>query len=59
MILNDMSLCIGCYKCIDACPYGVRSIDPFVKLTLPNREKDLGDCAGMREYLRRQGKSIR
>ena len=42
MILNDMSLCIGCYKCIDACPYGVRSIDPFVKLTLPNREKDLG-----------------
>jgi tetrathionate reductase subunit B len=42
MILNDMSLCIGCYKCIDACPYGVRSIDPFVKLTLPNREKDFG-----------------
>jgi tetrathionate reductase subunit B len=42
MVLNDMSLCIGCYKCIDACPYGVRSIDPFVKLTLPNREKDLG-----------------
>ncbi len=42
MILMDMSLCIGCYKCIDACPYGVRSIDPFVKLTKSNREKDFG-----------------
>jgi tetrathionate reductase subunit B len=42
MILLDMSLCIGCYKCIDACPYGVRSIDPFVKLTRADREKDLG-----------------
>lgn len=42
MILLDMDLCIGCYKCIDACPYGVRSIDPFVKLTRADREKDLG-----------------
>ena len=42
MILLDMSLCIGCYKCIDACPYGVRSIDPFTKLTRPDREKDFG-----------------
>ncbi|HDO25019.1 MAG TPA: 4Fe-4S dicluster domain-containing protein [Nitrospirae bacterium] len=42
MILLDMSLCIGCYNCIDACPYGVRSIDPFVKLTRPDREKDFG-----------------
>lgn len=42
MILMDMSLCIGCYKCIDACPYGVRHIDPFVKLTRTDREKDLG-----------------
>ncbi len=42
MVLLDMSLCIGCYKCIDACPYGVRSIDPFVKLTKANREKDFG-----------------
>ncbi len=42
MILLDMSLCIGCYKCIDACPYGVRSIDPFVKLTRADREKDFG-----------------
>ena len=42
MILMDMDLCIGCYKCIDACPYGVRSIDPFVKLKRADREKDLG-----------------
>ncbi len=42
MILLDMSLCIGCYKCIDACPYGVRFIDPRVKLTRADREKDLG-----------------
>lgn len=42
MILLDMSLCIGCYKCIDACPYGVRSIDPRVKLKRPDREKDVG-----------------
>jgi len=31
MILIDKKLCIGCGKCIDACPYGVRSFDPFVK----------------------------
>jgi len=42
MILVDMNLCIGCYKCIDACPYGVRYIDPSVKLKRPDREKDFG-----------------
>ena len=42
LILIDLSLCIGCYKCIDACPYGVRSVDPNVKLTREDREKDLG-----------------
>ena len=31
LILIDKDLCIGCGKCIDACPYGVRSFDPFVK----------------------------
>jgi tetrathionate reductase subunit B len=42
MILIDMQYCIGCYKCIDACPYGVRYIDPGVKLKRPDREKDFG-----------------
>ncbi len=42
MILIDPSLCIGCYKCVDACPYGVRSPDPNVKLTRKDREKDVG-----------------
>ena len=31
VILIDAKLCIGCGKCIDACPYGVRSFNPFVK----------------------------
>lgn len=31
MVLIDTELCIGCGKCIDACPYGVRSFNPFVK----------------------------
>lgn len=42
MILFDNSQCIGCYKCIDACPYGVRYKDPAVKLTRADREKDIG-----------------
>jgi tetrathionate reductase subunit B len=48
MILFDNSLCIGCYKCIKACPYGVRYIDPAVKLDKPNRENELGigKCTG-------------
>jgi len=31
LVLIDSELCIGCGKCIDACPYGVRSFNPFVK----------------------------
>ncbi|MFQ5439318.1 MAG: 4Fe-4S dicluster domain-containing protein [Paracoccaceae bacterium] len=31
MVLIDVEQCIGCGKCIDACPYGVRSFNPFVK----------------------------
>lgn len=31
LILINSDLCIGCGKCIDSCPYGVRSFNPFVK----------------------------
>lgn len=31
LILIDVEKCIGCGKCIDACPYGVRSFNPFVQ----------------------------
>jgi tetrathionate reductase subunit B len=48
LILFDNSLCIGCYKCIKACPYGVRYVDPASKLDKPNRENDegIGKCTG-------------
>jgi tetrathionate reductase subunit B len=42
MILFDNSVCIGCGKCIKACPYGVRYFNPFVKLTREDREGDIG-----------------
>ncbi|MDH3259004.1 MAG: 4Fe-4S dicluster domain-containing protein [Deltaproteobacteria bacterium] len=42
MILIDMQYCIGCYKCIDACPYGVRYIDPGVKLKRDDKENEFG-----------------
>ncbi|MCW8862825.1 MAG: 4Fe-4S dicluster domain-containing protein [Rhodospirillales bacterium] len=31
LILVDAAQCVGCGKCIDACPYGVRSFNPYVK----------------------------
>jgi len=42
MILLDMSLCIGCGKCIDACPYGARYFNPYLKLKRQDREGDFG-----------------
>ncbi len=31
LIMVDAAQCIGCGKCIKACPYGVRSFNPWVK----------------------------
>ena len=44
LILIDKSLCIGCGKCIDACPYGVRSFDPFVKAGKKPTEQAADKC---------------
>jgi len=42
LIVTDESLCIGCYLCIKACPYGARYIHPHIKLTHPGKVSDLG-----------------
>ena len=44
VILVDKELCIGCGKCIDACPYGVRSFDPFVKAGGDQKEQAVDKC---------------
>ena len=44
LILIDKDLCIGCGKCIDACPYGVRSFDPFVKAGADPKEQAADKC---------------
>jgi len=44
LILIDKDLCIGCGKCIDACPYGVRSFDPFVKAGAKPTEQAADKC---------------
>ena len=40
----DKSLCIGCGKCLDACPYGVRSFDPFVKAGKDPKKQAADKC---------------
>jgi len=44
LILIDKEKCIGCGKCIDACPYGVRSFDPFVKAGAKPTEQAADKC---------------
>jgi tetrathionate reductase subunit B len=44
LILVDADKCIGCGKCIDACPYGVRSFDPFVKAGKKPEEQAVDKC---------------
>ncbi len=44
MILVDNEQCIGCGKCIDACPYGVRSFDPFKKAGKKPEENGITKC---------------
>lgn len=51
LILIDADLCIGCGKCIDACPYGVRSFDPFVKAGKKPEEQAADKCDFCRHRL--------
>lgn len=32
VIVVDADLCIGCGNCVDACPYGARSVDPVKRI---------------------------
>lgn len=38
--------CIGCYACVEACPYGARHVDPTVEAMQPDREnkEGIGKC---------------
>lgn len=44
LILIDVNQCIGCGKCIDECPYGVRSFNPFVKAGAKPSEPAADKC---------------
>jgi tetrathionate reductase subunit B len=44
MILLDNSKCIGCGKCIEACPYGVRSFNPLLKAGKKPEENGIAKC---------------
>ena len=44
LILIDASKCIGCGKCLDGCPYGVRSFDPFVQAGAKPEEQTADKC---------------
>jgi tetrathionate reductase subunit B len=46
MILVDNSLCIGCEMCIQACPYGVRSVHPHVKAGKEPEKNGVEKCSG-------------
>ena len=44
LILIDVEQCIGCGKCLDGCPYGVRSFNPFVKAGLDPTKQAADKC---------------
>jgi tetrathionate reductase subunit B len=44
LILMDVEKCIGCGKCIDGCPYGVRSFNPFVQAGAKPEKQAVDKC---------------
>jgi len=44
LVLMDAEKCIGCGKCIDGCPYGVRSFDPFTKAGKKPEKQAVDKC---------------
>jgi len=44
LILIDVDKCIGCGKCLDDCPYGVRPFDPFVQAGAKPEEQTADKC---------------
>ncbi len=51
LVLIDSELCIGCGKCIDACPYGVRSFNPFVKAGKDQTKQAADKCDMCKERI--------
>ena len=44
MVLLNNDLCIGCGKCIDACPYGARYFNPLIQAGGDKTKHGIGKC---------------
>ena len=51
VVLVDNELCIGCGKCIDACPYGASYFNPFVKAGGDSTKNGIGKCDFCKERI--------
>jgi tetrathionate reductase subunit B len=51
VVLVDNKLCIGCGKCVDACPYGARYLNPFVKAGGDPTKNGVGKCDFCKERI--------
>jgi len=51
LILYNNDLCVGCGKCIEACPYGVRFFDKRIKAGKDATKNGIGKCTFCRHRL--------